>query len=336
MRMYFWFFIFLHSFVVSNIVQKDAIFNGFKQFLGEVYSYESEQLIGGLSKNTQYLWTVNNKKYVVRVLGESFPKRKNEINIHSLAAANAIAPRVYYYDDAYSFIVMDYIEGHTLFLEQAKKIEVLDCIVQKVRSVTQLDAHDFLDEGGWNLCARINQDYNTIKNQQDVKLNSMIEQTFNAMNNIHQKLETQQRPLVFCHNDLNYRNIFFTEKDVIFIDWEMAGMNYEFYDLAYYSVFSCLHEADDYYLLTKYLQHIPSADELDYFKDIKLMIRCCNSFYVLAFLEHIPTSIPMESIKTFEFYAHVLCRDAALFSSCEFLYAIAVSQLQQFLSEYRA
>ena len=64
------------------------------------------------------------------------------------------------------------------------------------------------------------------------------------------------------------------------------------------------------------------------------MIRCCNAFYILVFLGNIPTFIPMESVKDFEFYANLFCQDATVMSS-DFLYAIAVCQLQAFLEEYK-
>lgn len=334
-QVYFLFLISFYSSLMSMAIQEnDAIFNGFKQFLGEIYLYESKQLIGGLSKNTQYLCLVNDKKYLVRILGESFSKRQNEVNIHCLAADNGIAPKVYYYDDEYSFIIMDFIEGHTLFLEEANRPEVLDCVVEKIRLISQFDGSAFIHENAWNLIAQINKDYNKIKNQPHVTLNCMIEQMFNAIKIIYQSLEDEQRRLVFCHNDLNYRNIFFTKKDVVFIDWEMAGLNYELYDFAYYSVFSCLSESDDYYLFTKYLERIPSSIDLDYFKRIKLMIRACNAFYILAFLEHIPTFIPMESIKNLEFYARTFAQDATVISP-EFLYSIAICQMRIFVEDYK-
>lgn len=336
LRIYFLLLMFFYSLLISTTNQeKDAIFNGFTQFLGEIHQYESVPLIGGLSKNTQYLYLVNDNKYVVRVLGEIPSKRQSEVNIHCLAADNGIAPKLYYYDDKYSFIIMDFIEGHTLYLEDAKRYDVLNFIAQKVHLINQLDGSKFTNKDGWNLFAQINKDYNKIKTQDNVILNCMIEQTFKGMEIIHQSLEEQLRPLVFCHNDLNYRNIFFTKKDVVLIDWEMAGMNYKFYDLAYYSVFQCLNETDDYYLLTKYFQEDPSSVDIDYFKRIKLMIRCCNAFYILAFLENIPKSISMESIKDLECYARIFCKDATVMSS-EFLYAIAICQLRLFDEEYKS
>src|SRR4029078_10564272 len=108
LKIHFLFLIFFHSFLSCITTQEESIFNGFQHFLDNIYSYERKKLVGGLSKNTQYLYTVNDKKYVVRVLGEILSKRQSEVGIHSLAATHGIAPHVYYYDDAYSFIIMDY------------------------------------------------------------------------------------------------------------------------------------------------------------------------------------------------------------------------------------
>lgn len=334
-QIYFLLIMFFYNFLICGETdQKESIFNGFTHFLSDIYFYENKPLIGGLSKNKQYLYSVNEKKYVVRVLGEELSKRRGEVVIHCLAADKGIAPKVYYCADDYSFIIMDFVDDHTLLWQDAREAEVLDLIAQKVHAVKQLDHNAFIYENGWNLFGQINKDYHAIKDQGHEDLNCMIDQAFQSTKIIHQKIENEKRSLVPCHNDLNYRNIFFTEKNIIFIDWEMAGINYDFYDLAYYSVFSCLNEKDDVYLLTRYLAQAPTFGDIAYFKNIKLMIRCCNIFYLLAFLENIPQSIPEESIQDFEFYAYAFSQDAKIISP-EFLYKIAFSQLRKFFAELK-
>ena len=44
-------------------------------------------------------------------------------------------------------------------------------------------------------------------------------------------IDTYPKEYVLCHNDLNPKNIFFSE-DVKFIDWEYAGVNDRYFDVA--------------------------------------------------------------------------------------------------------
>lgn len=329
----FLFFIYFHTVLISApFPDQDAILNGFKQFLGTIHTYESKQLTAGLSKNALYLYGVNDHKYVVRILGDSWLKRCNEIDTHRWAADRGLSPKIYYYDNDRLFVLMDFIEGNTLVLEQAKIPLVLDCVAEKIRLISQHKSDNiFVKKDIWH---ELIENYKKIQNRLNQNLKSLLEQAFHTAEIIYNELESEQRPLVFCHNDLNYRNIFFTGKDILFIDWEMAGMNYEFYDHAFYSVFVCLDPASDYYLLTKYLQYTPSHADVRYFQNLKLLIRIWDVFYLLAFLPYIPKDTPMDSIKDIQYYMDLFARDVTVVSD-EFLYEIAISQLQEFFKEYK-
>lgn len=329
-------YIIAHVATTDPITQEDdAIFTSFKQFSGDIYQYKRKQLNGGLSNNTQYICVVNEHTYVVRALKEPLARRQNEINTHLLAASKGIAPKIYYYDDAFSCVILDFIHDHTLLVEQAKRYDVLDIIAKKVRLITQFDVDILANHHEPDLFAQIVADYNQIKDCGHTDFNALIDKARHDVEIIYHTLERTRRPSVFNHNDLHPRNIFFTQNDILIIDWETAAMNYEFYDLACYSVYSCLNEAEDRYLLTQYLQDCPSDSDLKEYHRVKLMLRVFMAFAFLKLLKPMPQTVPMEAVKEFEYYMQIFAQDTNA-NSPEFLYALAISFLQEFFKEYAA
>ena len=318
----------------SEKEQIDAIHTGFEQFLGKLDYCDCKPLHGGLSSNMQYLCTVNDKKYVARILKESQTQRQTEMAAHLTAVHHGISPAVHYYysNDNYSVMIMDFINDHTLWVQQANDQDVLDQIADKIRTISQFNPTILADQTPKNLYdfEKINQKYKKLKTLNLSTLEPMLDQALQIVTVLNQRLKHDNHHAVFSHGDLNPRNIFFTNNNIKFIDWENACMHYDLHDIASYSVFLCLNQSDDVYLLTKYLQHAPSQAEIERFKDIKLMIRAIDAFNVLVFLQNIPDSIPMETIQDFKHYETIFAQDSEQ-NSDEFLYALAVSQLKELL-----
>jgi len=313
------------------------MYNGFKQFLGDIYNYKCEQLSGGVSYNTQYLCTVNDKKYVVRVLKEPLPTRHNEVSVHLFAANKFFAPMIHYYEhnEEFSFVIMDFINGHTLTLDEAHRFDVLDLMAEKIRLIHQWDASLLPYSSKRDLFAEITENYKKIKNKNLCSfLIPILEEVLHKAEIINQKVKSEQRLFVVNHNDLLPRNIFFTGNNIVIIDWENVGLNDVFYDLASYSMFACLNDEDDFYLLTQYLQRSPLYSDIQHFKCVKLMSRVFDTFSVFAFLDYISESIPMESIEDFMYYQNIFAQDSSINSS-EFLYAMTLGQIREFFKEYK-
>jgi thiamine kinase-like enzyme len=335
-QLYYCTVVFLLCIVTGSFTQEnDAIYNGFQQFLGTVHSYECEQVSGGLSSNVQYLCVVNDKKYIVRMLNEPLPIRQSEVLIHVLAASKNIAPTIHYYDtNGYTMVIMDCIDGNTLLLEQACRRDVLDIIAHNVRTIAQFDSNLLVDTNKKDLFAETVCRAEKIKNQCDEILDSMITQALCKLESVNQAIESAQHPLVVNHHDLHPRNIFFTDNHIMIIDWERAAINYELYDLAIYSVYSCLDEDDDHYLLTKYLQRVPSCSDLYCFTCLKLIMRVHISLDFFTCTPHSPACLFDEPIKEFKYYMAIFAQDTNT-NSPEFLYAIGISLLQDFFVEYK-
>lgn len=310
------------------------VYNGFKEFLGDIHSYKMEQpLGGGLSNTPPILYSVNGIKYVVRIFKGLLSVRKNHIRANLLVASEHIAPHIYYYVhyDDFSFIIMNFIDSRTLPFEQENNYVIFNCIAQKLKALAQFDPietnykENFFEENMRH--------YRNIKKKNFKDFDPILEEIKNRSEDIHQKIAYYNRSLVMGHNDFYPRNIFFIHDDIIVIDWDTMGLNYEFGDLASYSIFFCLNQAEDFYLLKQYLQYIPTAEDEDYFKNVKLMVRLCLALNFFAMVEEISESLITEPIKGFKYYAIIFAENSDADSS-EFFYKCGMSQLQEFRQEY--
>ena len=64
-----------------------------------------------------------------------------------------------------------------------------------------------------------------------ISINSEIKNKTEEVLKAFKTIEKYPKEFVLCHNDLNPKNIFFYN-DIKFIDWEYAGVNDKYFDLA--------------------------------------------------------------------------------------------------------
>lgn len=317
---------------IKNWSNNCIIYKGFEQFIGNIDSYQSQPLVGGLSSKAPCLCIVNNHKYVTSVFEGSLDARQAKAAIHCLFAKKGIAPQIYHQDhhDDLSFIIMEFIDAPSLSFEQASNHSILDLVAQKVRCIAHSDLN-VVTSNKENLFDEILRHYESIKNKNFINFDFILEEVKCKTEVIHQKINEQKRPLVLGHNDFHPRNMFFINNNIVIIDWDTVAPNYEFGDLVAYSVFSCLSAEDDMRLLSEYLQRIPSVLDKQYFKFVKLMARACLVLSFFELMHYIPESTKL--IEDFKYYA-VAFAQSTVFDSAEFFYECGMSQLQELRREY--
>lgn len=333
--------IFLCCFVQSYIgAQHDkswqnhlVIRSGFEQFLGDIHSYTFRSLVGGLVSDAPCVCTVNDRTYVTRIFRGSPQARQIQITANCFVANCGIAPTIYHHGhhDDFSFIIMDFVDMPTLSFEQGIQRVTMDAVAHTVRSIAHIDT-TLETNNKENYFEESMSHYHNIKQKNFPNFDPILEEIKDKMEVVAQKLHSYNRPLVMSHNDFQPRNMFFVDNKMVVIDWDFMGLNYECADLAAYSVYFCLPEEDDLYLLTQYLQRAPSIDDVDYFKTVKMMTRL---LYIVSFFELVHYIPEVESIADFKYYAMLFAQDATHDSS-EFFYECGMSQLQDLRLEYEA
>ncbi|HEX4069406.1 MAG TPA: phosphotransferase, partial [Candidatus Babeliales bacterium] len=306
-----------------------AVRNGFENFLGKINFYTTKSLMGGLSNEAPVICTVNDKKYVARMFKGLPDDRHNRAHINKLAADKGLAPKVHYHghcDDTFDFMIMDFVDASTLSLEQANNPKVIDLIAKKVKLIAQFDKN-IVTHNKENCFDETIRHYHSVKKKNCDNFDAVLEEVKNKTELIHQEIDKHKRPLVIGHNDFHPRNIFFKNNDIVIIDWDTLALNYEFGDLTAYSIFSCLSHKNDIRLLRKYLGCIPTDEDKHYFKTVKLLSRACLVLSFFEFVDCIPESVSVESIKNFKHYATCFAQGTD-FDVPDFFYECGMSQLQ--------
>jgi len=144
--------------------------------------------------NENYLSVANGVKYIVRKLLRDDIDREFEWKVQNLAFEEGITAEPLVFDRENGFMVFGFLDGvHKTTLDK-NELKTLAQTLRKLHSI-KIDAQPI----------RLEIDSSNIDNY--------------------------PKEYVLCHNDLNPKNIFFSE-DVKFIDWEYAGVNDRYFDVA--------------------------------------------------------------------------------------------------------
>ncbi len=144
--------------------------------------------------NENYLVVADGVKYIVRKLLRDDIDRELEWRVQNLAYAQGITAEPLVFDRENGFMVFAFLEGEHKSKLELNELGLLAQTLQKLHSITI--------------------DVKPIALQIDTSI-----------------VECYSKEYVVCHNDLNPKNIFFSD-DVQFIDWEYAGVNDRYFDLA--------------------------------------------------------------------------------------------------------
>jgi len=144
--------------------------------------------------NENYLVVADGVKYIVRKLLRDDIDRAFEWRVQHLAYAQGITAEPLVFDEEDGFMVFAFLEG-----EHKSKLELneLGLLAQTLRKLHSISI-----------------DAKPIELQTDTS-----------------RVACYPKEYVLCHNDLNPQNIFFSD-ELKFIDWEYAGVNDRYFDLA--------------------------------------------------------------------------------------------------------
>ena len=176
--------------------------------------------------NENYSFYADKQRYLLRKFKLQDRDRALEYEVQKLAYQHGLAAQPYYLNLEEGFMVCEYLEGKhidkliraeiSMFVQQLKRLHTL-----------KIDQQPLALKGNFSVCTQ------------------ELEEAFDLIDNASAEM-------VLCHNDLNPLNCIFSKETIKFIDWEFAGMNDRYFDLASFSVefqFSVLDEA---YMLASY------------------------------------------------------------------------------------
>lgn len=212
-------------------------------------------LPGGIT-NRNYVVTARGIEYVVRIPGERTEllgiDRANESEAATRAAELGIGPPVFGELPGVGTLVTQLIPGHHATPEQ---------FVERLPSVLEL-LHRFHDSGpvaGAFPIHRVVEWHVRDAGAHGVIAPSSYERLHQQSRRIERAFAASALPPVPCHNDLLPANVLFGEDRAWLLDFEYAGMNDVFFDLANLSVNSEFNTANDETLLRLYFGSITKS-----------------------------------------------------------------------------
>jgi len=176
--------------------------------------------------NENYVFTQDQKRYLLRKFKLQDRDRALEYEIQSVAYQHGLAAEPLHLDLFQGFMVCEFLEG-----EHKKKLERADLGLFALQL---------------KILHNIKIESNPLELKQMFKaISPDIEEAFSL-------IDSFPKALALCHNDLNAKNCIFSKEGLKFIDWEFAGMNDIYFDIASLSVEFNLESMDEAYFLASY------------------------------------------------------------------------------------
>lgn len=231
-------------------------------------------LEGGLSQANLYLFTMNEKKYVLRFLTlNPILTRKNEIKAQNIAFKLGIAPPCISSDKNSLLMIMPFIEGAAAYTPNFTQLDILGKMLHKL--------HNFQGDYPvkYTLQQRLSKHY-----EKAMENNITFPTGFEEEIKIVLKEKTK-RKLVPSHGDLNPSNILIKDDFVTIIDWTNATLDDPISDISYFSVLSNLTPAQENHFLAAYFNRKATNDELTALQEEKAKVYLLTATIWLRFSE---------------------------------------------------
>lgn len=184
----------------------------------KVYSFTI--LEGGLSNVSFAI----NDAYVMRVPSsyvQPFVNYRNEENILNVISSLKMSERIVYFDSKNGIKISKYIHGGFTYDETPSNEQ----IIMTAKAVKKLHRRKIKVKNYFSPLERL-EHYRSysLKEKLDQRYEKKIVRLMGSY------LEKEE--LILCHNDLVRGNLLYKFDDVVVIDWEYAGMNSPYFDIA--------------------------------------------------------------------------------------------------------
>ncbi|PAT02075.1 hypothetical protein CI105_04210 [Candidatus Izimaplasma bacterium ZiA1] len=213
-----------------------------------------ERLMGGMS-NFTYVIKMEDELYTFRIPGkkaEKFVDREVEEHNIGLVRDLNLNNDTVYFDKKTGFKIARYIKGQPLHeLNPLDYLEEAANVLHKVHNHKELSNFDYDPLRRLEIYENHNNEFNHIKPDRYLELKNEFLS--------HIKYLDKAR-LTLCHGDSQISNFVVTDNGLRLMDWEFAGNNDPFYDIACFGNNDFDHALK---LLPVYLKHEPTQDEIN-------------------------------------------------------------------------
>lgn len=273
-----------------------AVKRAFSEVFNGVTPQTIEVMSGGLSGAQLFKVVVDEQTYVLRLVSDPTSLPDLAYQHLSLAAERGLAPALYWSDPRVGLTLMQYINGRPLAAVLASNPNLITQFAERLRGLHSGPAFSQSVQLFEILRERIGL-------LPDLRLLPQSTQTaLDRLEPICAALEPYLNSAP-CHNDLNPANVLVEGERIWFVDWETAGMNDAFFDLAtVMHWFGSVPAIEDQLLLT-YFQRGLTTWEVAKLELMKYVARCLlgTMFLSIAAQAGIPanTNIQIDPLPRF-------------------------------------
>lgn len=219
-----------------NLILRDNMKDKLKKYFQKE---EIEKLFEGLESNQRA--NILNEKYFAKIGKNTnklfYTNLVKEINFYNQNKGNKNLPNIIdsYIDGEYCLIVLDKIKGQVLGTTRNE-------FDLKLSEETRLDiSKSVLNIKNINVTFSLDKDYNRkekLDKYFEKSLKYLEVNTINKIKDIYEDIIKDDSNYVLSHGDLICPNIMICDNKILFIDWEFISLKPEYYDLAYFLLFS--------------------------------------------------------------------------------------------------
>lgn len=217
--------------------------------------------------NISYLLKTLDKEYVIRVFKSKKSvniSRDFEFNAQKKAYKEGFATKPIFLNE--NFMIYEYEDGIHKEKLNLFEIEELSKIVKKMHKID-------LKSKNYNFEKDLEYYSSILKDKNSSKLLKQIEKSL-------KNLKKFKKDLVLTHHDLNPKNIVFTpNKKILILDWEYAGTNDRFFDLATICVEFKFDKIEERVFLNSYFKKIKKSDLIKLKEYKKIYKNICSLWF---------------------------------------------------------
>ena len=217
---------------------------------------------------------IDDKPYILRVmdLEDNLSNRQNQIQCLKTASELGLGPSCLYSNAHDGVLITEYIQPRKIIVTRPWLSEI-------AASLQILHAHGSFPEAHQPLFDYMNTLSASLRTRE---LSPLLIHYLDTIDELKARLAPHLE-LTSCHNDLNFTNLLYDGEKTYFIDWEAAGQEDPFFDIATISNEFITNDEDMAYFMLQYFNGAPSAYQQAKVFSMKQISYC---YLALHFLDH--------------------------------------------------